>query len=83
MLIILQGTQKGKCARDIVVGYDQPMVMKRQILPIVDVILDLAKIFQDAFIGTAFKRTSQIDADDLSQDAGIDTFIIVGWKIHW
>ena len=75
--IVRQGAQKGECAGNVVVGDD-----KRHIQMLVDVVVDFAKLFVQHFIAPAFKRPPQIDADQLTQYTGVDSFGIVAWNRH-
>ena len=80
--IICQRAQKGKGAGDIVVGDDQDVVAQPLVAAFVLIVPDLAQLGHDLVIPPAFKRATQIDADDFAEHTGIDTFEVVGWKLN-
>ena len=75
--IVGQGAQKGECSGDVVVGDDQ-----RYIQMLVDIVVDLAKLFVKHFIGPPFEGPAQIDANQFAQYAGIDSFCVVDRNGH-
>ena len=71
-VVIGQGPQKGERASNVVVSQDQQSVE-----PLMDVVVDLAQLGHDAFVGPALNRAAQIDADDLAQHPGVHTLHVV------
>ena len=70
--IVGHGPQKGKGARYVIVGHDEGLA---QLL--VDIVLDLAKLLDDALVGPALKGTPNVHPDDLAQYAGVNAFLVI------
>jgi len=75
---VVEHSRKDERAADVVVGDDQQVVVQRQIGPCVDVARDLAEVAQDPVVGPALERSPEVDADDLAEDPGVHTLVVVG-----
>ena len=50
---------------------------------LVDIVVDLAKLFGKHFIGPTFEWPAKIDANQFAQYASVDSFSVVGWNSHF
>ena len=78
--IIGERAWKQKGSGDVVIGDDQMVRPQFHIAALVDVIVDRPKLRHDAFIGPAFERAAEVDADQLAEYAGIDAFGVIMWN---
>ena len=77
VVVILQGAQESEGPGDVVVGDDEGVVPQVQVVPIVDVVVDLAELALDPFVVPPLKRPPQVDADDLAEHPGVDALFVV------
>ena len=75
--VVGQCAQKCKRAGNIIVGDNQGHVQM-----LVDIIVDLAEMFTEHLVGPALERPAQVDADQLAQHAGVDSFSVVARNCH-
>jgi hypothetical protein len=53
---------------------------------VMDVVMDMAKLGQDPFVGPAFERAAEINSNEFAQDSGVDPLEIVlrdGRHYNW
>ena len=73
--MILESADKGECTGDVVVGHH-----KGTIEAIMNVILNWPQLADDAPIAPIFKRSAEIDADQLTEHGRVSALQIVGRK---
>ena len=80
IVIILEGAQKGKGAREVVVGHDESMVAQWDIVALMDVVANFTQLGQNLLVAPPLKGAAQVDTNHLAQHTGVDALGVVVWQ---